>query len=152
MTWSFDDTLPSVKDQIRVLIGDVDVDDPQLSDESLLFFANGSTDAYSAASNAARALSAKYAREANSKSVGSMSVSYQRSQNYAALADSLQLQAFMPGAVLAPPQVGGISKADKNNQEQTADRVPPTFTRTGLDDPGSSEARRQPTESLVWGP
>jgi hypothetical protein len=152
MTWTYDETLALPRDQIRMLIGDVEVLDPQLSDESIAFFYTSSGDVYTSAINAALALSAKYSREANSKSVGSMSLSYQRAQSYAALADRLQAQAYMPGLVLAPPVVGGISKTDKALAEQDGDRVPPTFTRRGFDVPGAADEHRPPTESDAWGP
>ena len=133
MTWSYDAsnllTTPSnstvVKDQVRFLVGDVDMGDQLLEDEEVLFTVGQRTSIYGAAAVCARMLATKYARRADSQQ-GPIRLAYsQISRNYMMMASQYENQAMSRGA--QPGYAGGISVADKVQQEENQDRVGPQF-------------------------
>lgn len=94
MTWSFDDSLPTAKDRVRVLIGDTDAADQLLSDEAIAMYLPGGTLAKAsdrlAAAECATAIAAKFIRKANSLSEGGGSVNWgDRAKAYRELAAGL---------------------------------------------------------------
>ncbi|MCC6314214.1 MAG: hypothetical protein IT337_09365 [Thermomicrobiales bacterium] len=66
MTWSLDESLPTAKDRVRVLVGDTDATDPLISDEGIAVFLSGGaleqTSERLAAAEVATAIAAKFAR------------------------------------------------------------------------------------------
>jgi hypothetical protein len=139
MTWSYDETLVEPKDQLRLMIGDVDVADVNnhlMSDEGIMFFlASEGGNVYEAAAVIAEALAMRFATTVQ-KSVGSMSISAQQKyEHYLELAKMLRARADL--YVNARPLVGGISKADKATQESDPDRVVPAFSVKLFDVPSA---------------
>lgn len=139
MAWSYDNTLPTEKDQIRLLVGDIIAADPQLDDNEVQFFA----DQFSvkiAAAEVAMVLSAKYAREAD-KWVGDLKIlASQRSRTYAELAKRLREQAatIEGGTQGQGLYAGGISLSDKAQHEANVDANLATF-RMGMHDNPDTE-------------
>jgi hypothetical protein len=80
MTWSFDDTLPTAKDRIRDLIGDINEATPILSDESIgVYLAGGAQEQANeslAAACCLEKMAARVAGRATSISEGGSSVSW----------------------------------------------------------------------------
>jgi len=139
MTWTYTNDPAGVNlDALRITIGDVDGDDPQLTDEELNWLLGQNTSVTSAALEAAKLLMALYARRVD-KAVGDLKVSYsQRQQQYAALVKDLQQRVATRQAL---PFAGGISKSQKDVVDKDADRVEPAFKRDQFRHPGARHGR-----------
>lgn len=135
MSWSYDTSLPADLDKVRLLIGDTDTTDQQLSDEELGAMLTVYGAVNSAAIAACRALAAKYARYAD-KWVGDLKIlASQKHRAYLELAEELQAAgASATGAALAVPTAGGIYTAEKEAYEGNTARVSPFFHRGMHDD------------------
>lgn len=130
MTWSYSgDPSSSSVDSVRFLIGDTDSTDEQLQNEEISWLlSENSNSVYDASIEAARALSAKYARLAVTKTVGDLKIEYQdRSKRYADLVAILEMQKDSRSVPI--PYAGGISVTDKDTKEDQIDRVEPRFVR-----------------------
>ena len=134
MTWTYGGA-PGItsaatrRDAVRLLVGDTDTTDQQITDEEITFaLSQGSDDVYVAGAVICRALSGKYARLTDS-SVESVSASYsQRAAQYAELAVRLTKDSKRLGSVgLGVPEAGGLSIADMISVESDTDRVPNAF-------------------------
>ena len=126
MPWSYDPTISTEKDRVRLLIGDTDTDDRQFLDEEInaLISIYGSADAAAAA--AARGLAAKYSRYAD-KWVGDLKIlASQKAKAFTALAKTLTEAGFVSSGV---PSAGGIRVSQKDTMKENTDRVEPAFTR-----------------------
>lgn len=95
-----------------------------------------SGDYRSAASSAADALAAKFARLATAKSMGQASLAWKRFEQLTALANRLRASA----SFAAIPFAGGISKALKTSNAQDTDSVTPSFVKGMLDNPPSTQS------------
>lgn len=135
MTWSYSgDPSSSDRDQVRFLIGDTDTTDQQLSDEEIDFLITNEGNAVGGAVAAVRAILAKYARLTD-KSVGDLRLSYsQRKGAYESLLRSLERRRALRKAT---PFAGGITKTDKDSQEDDTGRVTPAFKRDQFRYPAS---------------
>lgn len=141
MAWSYSgDPSTSDKDAVRFLIGDTDITDQQMQDEEITFLLTlYGGNIYTAAIVAARSLASKYARFPDVR-IGDYSTSNsQRFNAYLALAKQLE-QTQTAGLIhKVKPYAGGISIADKQQDEQNTDRVRPAFTRNDMTFPGTSD-------------
>lgn len=114
MTWTYVDPNNNDRDKVRFLIGDTDSTEPLLSDEEIAFtIAEAGGSVYQGGHDACYAISAKFSRMAQSKSVGDLSLSYaDRAGAYAAQAKRLQEL----GARREPPSIwvapGSLVRAD----------------------------------------
>ena len=134
MTWTYSgDPSSTSRDEVRFLVGDTDTSDQQVTDEEIAWaLSENSSNAYMAASVIAHAISAKFSRKAD-KAVGDLRLSYsQLSKQYADLGTRLRSQGALRGV---QPYSGGISKADKQTQNDDDDYDKPFFTRKLMDDP-----------------
>jgi hypothetical protein len=145
MTWSYSltDLANTPKDQIRLLIGDTVSTDQQMQDEEILYHLTQRSTVWGAAAECCRTLQARYSRSVDQTAAGT-SISYsQMAKAYGIKAAEFEAKAAAGGAGL--PYAGGISVADKINQEQNSDRVEPQF-QIGMDDdfypigPGGNES------------
>jgi len=94
MTWSYDTSLVIDKDKVRFYIGDTDTDDQLLQDEEINFLLAESSNVLLAASRAAKAIAAKFSRQAD-KAVGNLRISLsQKAQAYMTLATDLEKRAL----------------------------------------------------------
>lgn len=138
MTWSYNTNLltTSVKDAVRLLIGDVISFDQQMQDEEIVYLASLRGSVYGAAAECCRSLAAKFSRSVD-QTAGTSKISWsQLSKAYAAKAIQFETTAAMTGAAI--PYMGGISISDKQLQDMNSDRVQPQFT-LGMDDNYSPE-------------
>lgn len=144
MTWTYSSTdLSTSLAQVRLLIGDTDTNDQQMTDEEIAFYTSNAAGVYYAAAGACEALAAQYARRAD-KTVGQTSVAAsQRQKHYHDLAASLRHRALT--ATTLVPYAGGISDTDKTAVEQDTDRVKPQFV-LGWDDNEGTTLGRSSTE------
>ena len=123
MTWTFDDSLGTSRDRVRLELGDTSSADQQLSDEAIDMSLVQRSKVLSAAILCCDWVIAKYARLV-SQGVGSVNVSYSdRLAHYQTLKANLRLRA---GAGL--PFVGGISVAGKTAADSDSDRSAPVFS------------------------
>jgi hypothetical protein len=126
MSWSYNPSLlaTSTKDQVRLLIGDVLLTDPQMQDEEIAYLGTTRGSVYGAAAECCRALSAKFSRSVDQQA-GTSKISYsQMAKAYAAKANEFEVKATFS----AMPYMGGVSITDMQLQEMNSDRVNPSFT------------------------
>lgn len=118
------------KDHVRWLIGDVDKDDPLVTDHEILAALTDEGDnVRRAAASCFEFLASYFAREADRQD-GDVRLSLsQRSATMQMRAKDLRALADTTSTLIATPYVGGISKADKELDRENTDRVAPFFTR-----------------------
>lgn len=130
-TYSLTSLATTQKDQVRLAIGDTLSSDQQLQDEEInAALANRST-ILGAAADCCRSIAAKFSRSVTQKAAGASANFSDLAKQYLTMALQFDAQAALSGSAL--PYAGGISIADKMNQETNSDRVPPNFT-IGMDD------------------
>ena len=93
MSWTFgNDPQNSIRDRVRILIGDTNPAEPLLEDEVLDWLIKREVNEFLAAARAAEALAARFAREADI-AVGDLSLKYSElASHYLELAASLREQ------------------------------------------------------------
>jgi len=135
MAWTYGgDPENSDRDAVRLLIGDTDSTDEQLSDAEVDYFLTEKTSVPASAIEAVRAIIAKYGRKVD-KSVGDLKISYsQRLAWYVALENRLKQKI---ASKYCTPVAGGISAARKAVVEQDTDRVTPAIERDQFSYPGT---------------
>ena len=127
MTWTFYPQLiaSSTMMKVRAIIGDTLRDNPQIEDEEINFFLTLRANIWGAAAECCRALASKYSRSADLRSGDTERKYSQLATAYALRAQQFDAKAAASGAGM--PYCGGISQADKENQQQDPDRVNPQF-------------------------
>lgn len=133
--WTFDETASpiSAKDQVRILVQDVDADDPLVSDETITLYLTGGDleqdDIYLSGAAVAGVISIKFARMAESIGAGSDKVQWgDRAAKYAALQATLTETSPIGGGS-AVPFAGGIDMGDLVARQANPNRVRPMFER-----------------------
>lgn len=131
MTFTYSSTdLSTTLARVRMLIGDTNSADAQLTDEEIDFFTDTYGNVFFAAAAACDAVASRYARNV-SKTVGPLSLQFgDRQQQYRDLAARLRYQGATGGLAV---YAGGISQSDKDTLEADTDRVNPQFA-VGMDD------------------
>lgn len=121
----------SAKDQVRFLIGDTEFKSPLLLDEEINYILNIYNQfPMNAAIRACETVIAKFSRMAD-ETAGQVSISFsQRAKAYRSLLSDLRSRLSMEDM---SPVAGGISISDKQATVANADRVPPFFTRTMME-------------------
>lgn len=94
MSWTYSgDPATNDKDKVRFLIGDTDQTDQLLQDEEITYLLSETPNVLLVASRAAKAIAAKFSRQAD-KAVGDLRISLsQKAQAYMALAADLEKRA-----------------------------------------------------------
>ncbi len=127
--WSYDPNLTTAKDRVRFMVGDTDTNDQLLQDGEINYLLTQEANESLAASRAAEAIAAKFARQAD-ESVGDFRVSLsQKSQHYLELAAKLAKR----GEGVAVPFAGGINESDRDSESDTS-LVQPLFKRGMIGD------------------
>jgi len=117
----------SQKDEVRFLLGDTFKDKALMLDEEINYLISSEGGSLQAAIAGALQLAARFSKQADEK-VGKISKNYsQRSSAYLKLVDELRKKITWSGGLTI--YAGGISKADKSNNDSKSDRVKPIFTR-----------------------
>jgi len=131
MTWSYSgNPSNSTQDAVRFLVGDTDTNDQLISNEEIAYFVSEFNNARRSASEAARAIAAKYARLMN-RSIGGLSADFSaKYRQYLELADSLLSKEEMKPVALF---ISGYTKSAKEAVELDSDRES-TFSRKGIMD------------------
>ncbi len=116
-------------DEVRLLIGDTDTDNEQLSDAELQYFITTRGPGLPAAIMACVSLMAKYARKTD-VTVGDVSAAAGAlADHYAALAAKLESKIF------GLPSMGGVDAAAVQAAKEDDSQVQPAFTRSEFDNP-----------------
>lgn len=144
MSWSYDprdlgtDTHTGRMNAVRLLIGDTDPEDQQVTNSEVEFaLEQNSNNIYQAAALNARTISAKYSRQVNQELDGAIKAQYSDLRvHYSALADSLEQQATKYNRLNL--QAGGIKVSVVEAVEDREDRVKPKF-KMGQFEEGSTD-------------
>lgn len=142
MTWSYSYAGGSSKDEVRFLVGDIDANQPLLSNEDISYLVTRFGSAVKAAPEAAMAIARKFAMQADIADPA-LRVSYTaRAQHYFTLAKDLRTEARRVAFVA--PYAGGISVSDKDLRASDTDRVDIGVGLGYFDNPevGDSETHR----------
>jgi hypothetical protein len=134
MTWTYGGapgttTSATRRDAVRLLVGDTDTTDQQVTDEEIAFaLSQTSDDIYNAGALMCRTIAGKYSRLVDT-SIESVSSSYsQRAKQYSELAVRLVKEGKRLGSVgLGVPVAGGMSISEMQGVEDDTDRVPSAF-------------------------
>ena len=126
MTASYDTSLATDKDKVRLYLGDTDTENPKTTDEEIIALLAIYPNPIKTTIILAQSLLAKYAAMAT-QSVGEVSVSYgELRDNYKNLVAELKERfASEYGKLIA----GGLSQSEKDSLIDDSDRVQPAFTR-----------------------
>jgi hypothetical protein len=125
MTWTYNSaSIGTDLAKVRLMIGDTNTDDQQLTDEEIQFFIDTEQTIFMAAYRCALALVAEYARLVD-KEMGDLKLlAAQRHRHYLRLAAQLK-QKHIPGI----PSAGGIYQTEKDTLTDNTNWVQPFFKR-----------------------
>ena len=126
MTWSYTPgTIATVpKDQVRLLIGDTNPNQPHLQDEEIRFLLGLRGSLYGAAAEAARSIQGQLSSLVDQQASSSKIWYSQAAKAYGRLALRYEQKVALTSVM---PYAGGISLTDMQMQELDTDRVPPQF-------------------------
>lgn len=129
MSWSYDPTLLTDKDKVRLLVKDT-VETAQLvEDEAILFLLEEEGQSlYRAAAAACRTISLHFARQASliDKESGLHDDMQKKADAYRSMADEYEQKGGRSGLTVF---AGGISLGDKETRAGDSDASPPAFRR-----------------------
>jgi hypothetical protein len=133
VTWTYDPTALATTAlfQLRWLIGDTLVKDPQMQDEELIWAISQRTSVYGAAADACNAIAARMSREADSTQGPAHTLYSSRARSYRAQAGTFEVKAMARSAGL--PYGGQMSVADYELMTSDPDRIGGQFV-IGMDD------------------
>ena len=132
MVWTYSgDPAASDLDAVRFLLGDTVEASAIFQDEELEWVLTQASNVYIAASIAAESAASAFegaAGDVKTKTVGALSISYdsEKAEKYRKLSRQLRFQGALHSTIV--PYSGGISKADKETQEDDTDWVRPNFS------------------------
>jgi len=141
MTWTYGgtpgtDTADKRRDAVRVLVGDTNTNDQQITDEEIVFtLSSNSNNVYFAAAQTARMIMGLYSRRVDSDFEGVSADYSDRIEHYRRLAISLDAQAKSKGGALGTPKAGGVSIDAMDQAEEDSDRPDPSFKRNQFKNP-----------------
>lgn len=120
MAWTYSgNPAASTSDTVRFLVGDTQSADPLTTDEEIAWALSQNSDsAYAAAAWVAKAISAYFARLAESTEIGPIKINYgKRADTYEKKAADLESRVNAQFNSIIP-YAGGISKTDKDSLDQ----------------------------------
>jgi len=139
MSWSYKRTEPAAidLDWVRLRVGDTDESDQLLQDEEIQALIDNEGSRSLAAVLCAETIAAKFARRVD-KTVGKLSISAgQMAEHYMKLATRLRMEVAIGSAGV---YAGGISVADKADNDADTDVVRPAFAVGQFDWAGPSSS------------
>ena len=141
MTWTYDgapgkDTADGRRDAVRLLVGDTDTEDQQVTDEEIAFaLSEASNNIYRAASVIARSLAGKYSRMVDSSFETISNKFSQIRDAYYDLALRMEREAKKLGGGLGVPVLTGVSEDEMRSVEDDEDRPDSAFRRRQFRNP-----------------
>jgi len=143
MTWTYTNSPATVPvDEVRFLIGDIDTNDQQITDEGINYaLGKNSDNALRAAAFCCRILASTFAREVDTQ-IDTIRISNSQKQSaYLKLAITLEEQAKKQGAsAYGIPWVGGIDAQEVDDVRRDPNRVPSSFFIGQFDNPGTGSS------------
>lgn len=134
MTWTYTPVV-TTRDQVRLLVGDVDNTDPQVQDEEIDFLLVQFGGVSTAAAVAADSIANRLSRLADTRIGDTMVYLSQKAAAFRKVAE--QLRAVAGGDAFLPiAYAGGLSYADNLAIAANPDYVPVPILSTGGDDTG----------------
>ena len=123
MTWTYDPAALATTAlyQLRWLIGDTLVKDPQLQDEELIWALTQRTNVYGAAADACNSLAARMSREADSTQGPAHTLYSSRARSYRAAAGTFEVKAMARSAGL--PYGGQMNVTDYEQMRRDPGRI-----------------------------
>ncbi|MDE2099058.1 MAG: hypothetical protein KGL39_17525 [Patescibacteria group bacterium] len=140
MAWTYDLTqlATSPKDQVRLEISDVDIDNQLMQDEEIAQMLTEEADMYGAAARCCEILSRRFAGKADIRLGRSLNIIYsEMAKGYAEQARRLRAKSMGRNA----PYVGGMSEAEKIANRQETDRTKSTFRKGQFSNPWQDDPR-----------
>ena len=132
MAWTYD--LTTDRGKVRLMTGDTQTADQQLTDDEVDHFLSVTDDLYTAAADAIeQGIIPKLARDVDRSNIGMSSSRSQRMQHYMDLAKNLRAKAGTSGV---GSYVGGISVSDRDDNASQTDVIQPIFDRDDNDNVG----------------
>lgn len=128
MSWTYDASLLATTPlhQVRYLVGDTIQADPQAQDEEINFAISQRSSVYGAAATVCRSLAANFSRLVDTVDKDLRTSYSTKARNYLRMASEFENQAKSRSGFAG--YAGGISIADKIQQESDPDRVQPNFS------------------------
>lgn len=136
MAWTYSgNPATNTKDTVRYLVGDTQSNDPLTTDEEIAWALSQTSDnAYSAAAWVAKAISAYFARLAETTEIAGIKIQYgKRAESYEKKAIDLENRSTTQFTSIIP-YAGGISQSDKDTLDQDNATV---FSIGGMDNSGT---------------
>jgi len=141
MTWTYNSSVSTDRDKIRLLIGDTDTNDQLLSDEEISFVIAEQPNVYYAAAQCCETIAGKFGRDVSTTLEGLSIAKRQRFENYLNMAETLRVTAMRvkPGK----PFAAAIDKDDRDaySHKEMTNLVQPNFELEMHDHP-EGEGRR----------
>jgi hypothetical protein len=136
MTWTYlnGDPATSDRNKVRFLTGDTNEGDQLLQDEEVDFLLAEQSDPDLAAVDAAEAIAAKFARQADTQNEGLAISASQRSKAYRDIAKELRSRVDVRAEIFA----GGLTVSGKDTMADDTDAIQPAFKRGQDDLPGTN--------------
>ena len=150
MTWTYDETAlgTSPKDEIRLLIGDTNPNEPLISDEAIAFLLTQEPGPYYAAAAACETIAGNYAREI-SRTIGPLNLNLaSRQTQFEQLAERLRTRA--PHRTGVAPIFFGDSYSDKQAAAQDPDLIGTAAKVGGMDNPLAGETPVWYEDEGLW--
>jgi hypothetical protein len=136
MTWSYDATLPTNKDKVRLDIGDIDTNDQLITDEAIARYLTLTGSVERAGARACRAIAATVGQRLTVSASGSGIDADEQYKHFMGLATELDELAATSGVAA---YAGGLTRSGKDAATDDTDRIAPAFTKTLFDYPGEAE-------------
>ncbi len=151
MSWTYSGNPGySAKDQVRFLIGDTSAKDPLLLDGEIdWLLSQYQNNAIAAAIRGCETIMTKFSRMSD-ESVGQVKISFsQKAKAYQTLVNQLRQRISIEDMT---PFAGGISHAQKREEEANTDRVKPDFTKQMMDNKEYGPGLPSQGGLLEWAP
>lgn len=138
MSWSYDASLPTEKDQVRFHIRDTDTADQLVQDEEINYLLTEHGSVYKAAAAACRNVALHFTRKVSliSKESGIKDDMKEKADRYSEMADKFDEQDGRSGLTVF---AGGISAADKEARAADGDTTRPAFRKDLHQTPASGD-------------
>lgn len=131
MPWSYDPSLPTSRDKLRLLVQDTDTNDQLLTDEELDFLlTENASNIYRAGSEAARTIAIKLGSRPSVRLAKAGIDADEQFEHYMRLSEKLASSSTSVSGSGFAPQIfaGGISVADIDSRRADTDRPTSGFT------------------------
>ena len=137
MTWTYNASVSTDRDKIRLLIGDTDTNDQLLSDEEIDFVITQQPNVYYSAAQCCETIAGKFGRDVSTTLEGMSIAKRQRFENYLNMANNLRVMAMR--ALPSQPFAASIDTEQRKaySYKENDNLVQPNFEIEMHDNPES---------------